>query len=279
MPFSCDAAARGEATHFRLHPLAPRVLDPASFALVLLAGLAAGVASGLFGVGGGVLMVPAALYLVPGTPFKVATAVSLLVIIGSAGIGVWGHHRKRSVDFRRAIPLALGGFLTTGLSVLLVERVTNDLLQGLFGILLAATGLRMVFGKAPTPRAFSRGGERAYLFGLGALGGLLSGAFGIGGGILMVPGLVLAGVGMHLAVGTSLVAVWGNALSGTFAKGWLGYGPALLALGVPLVLGAIPGIHVGTKWAHALHADRLKAAFGVFLVLVGLWMSLDAALR
>lgn len=254
------------------------MLDPLSFALVVLAGAAAGVASGLFGVGGGVLMVPAALYLVPGTPFKVATAVSLLVIIGSAGIGVRGHHQARSVDFRRALPLALGGFLTTGLSVFLVERVGNALLQALFGALLALTGLRMVFGKPPRPRAFTPWGQRAYLFGLGALGGLLSGAFGIGGGILMVPGLVLAGVGMHLAVGTSLVAVWGNAVSGTLAKGLLGYGPALFALGVPLVLGAIPGIHYGARWAHRLHADRLKAAFGWFLVLVGAWMAMDATL-
>ena len=252
------------------------MLDPLVFALVLAAGAAAGVASGLFGVGGGVLMVPAVLYFVPGTPFKVATAASLLVILVSAGVGVRGHRRKRSVDFRRALPLALGGFLTTGLSVWLVERVENDLLQALFGLLLALTGARMVFGKTPTPRGFSPAGERAYLFGLGALGGLLSGAFGIGGGILMVPGLVLAGVGMHLAVGTSLVAVWGNAVSGTLAKGLLGYAPALLLLGVPLVLGAIPGIHYGTKLAHRLHADRLKVAFGVFLIVVGLGMSADA---
>lgn len=251
-------------------------MDPLTLALVALAGVGAGVASGLFGVGGGVLMVPAVLYLVPGTGFKEATAASLLVIVGSAGVGVWGHHRRRSVDFRRALPLALGGFLFTALSVVLVERVESALLQAAFGVLLALTGARMVRGGAPRARAFTPRGERAYLFGLGALGGLLSGAFGVGGGILMVPGLVFANLGMHAAVGTSLAAVWGNALSGTLAKGVLGYGGALLALGVPLVAGAVPGIHYGTKLAHRLHADRLKAAFGVFLVAVGLGMSVDA---
>lgn len=253
-------------------------MEPSTFLLVALAGVLAGVASGLFGVGGGVLMVPAVLYLLPGTAFKAATAASLLVIVGSAGVGVWGHHRKRSVDFRRALPLAVGGFLTTAVSVLLVERVDNALLQALFGLLLAGTGLRMAFAATPRPRAFTPWGERAYLFGLGALGGVLSGAFGIGGGILMVPGLVLAGLGMHLAVGTSLLAVWGNALSGTLAKGALGYGPTLLAVGLPLVLGAVPGIHYGAKLAHRLHADRLKRAFGLFLVVVGLGMTFDALL-
>lgn len=252
-------------------------MDPVTtFVLVALAGVLAGVASGLFGVGGGVLMVPAVLYLVPGTGFKAATAASLLVIVGSAGVGVWGHHKKKSVDFRRALPLAIGGFLFTAISVFLVERVENALLAALFGVLLAITGLRMVSGRTPRSHAFSPWGERAYLFGLGALGGLLSGAFGIGGGIFMVPGLVFAGLGMHLAVGTSLAAVWGNAVSGTLAKGALGYGGALLALGVPLVLGAVPGIHYGTKLAHRLHADRLKKSFGVFLVVVGLFMTLDA---
>lgn len=254
------------------------MLPLADLLLVALAGLLAGLASGLFGVGGGVLMVPAALYLVPGTEFKAATAASLLVIVGSALFGVWAHHQRRSVDFRRAIPLALGGFLTTGVSVWLVERMENALLQALFGLLLAATGLRMVFGKPPRPRDLSPRGERAYLFGLGAVGGLLSGAFGVGGGILMVPGLVLTGMGIHMAVGTSLVAVWGNAVSGTLAKGLLGYAGALLVLGVPLLAGAVPGIHLGTKLAHRLHADRLKAAFGVFLALVGIGMGLDALL-
>lgn len=246
--------------------------------LILGAGFLAGVASGLFGVGGGVLMVPAALYLVPGTGFHLAKAASLIVITVSAGIGIWTHHRHASVAFRKGALLALGGFLGTAVSVLFIERVADRTLTALFGLFLAATGLRLVFAGKPRERALAPGRERVYLLAVGLAAGVLAGAFGVGGGIVMVPGLVVAGVGMHLAVGTSLVAVLGNAAGGTLTHLALGYGPALAALGVPLALGAVPGTHLGSRLAHRLHADRLKRLFGVFLALVGLGMALEALL-
>lgn len=244
----------------------------------MLAGFAAGVASGLFGVGGGVLMVPAALYLAPGTDFHLAKAASLVVIVASAGIGVWTHHRRASVDFRNGALLALGGFVGAILSTLFVERVEDRVLGALFGVFLALTGARLASAATPRPRAFSARAQAGYLVGLGLAGGLLAGAFGVGGGILMVPGMALAGVGMHLAVGTSLVAVFGNAVAGTLAHVSLGYGPVLAALGVPLVLGAVPGTHLGSRLAHRLHAERLRRAFGFFLVVVGLAMGLESLL-
>lgn len=252
-------------------------MDPASFVLVALAGLAAGVASGLFGVGGGVLMVPAALYLVPGTGFHEAKAASLVVICASAGIGIWTHRRRGSVDLRRGGWLALGGAVGTAASVLAVERVTDTALALAFGVFLAAVGAHMAWGRAPRERPHvPRPGP---LVALGLAGGLLAGAFGIGGGVVMVPGMVLAGVGVHLAVGTSLVAVLGNAAAGTAAHLLLpGYGAALLALGVPLALGAVPGTHLGSVLAHKLHAARLKWLFGIFLVAIGAAIAIDAAI-
>lgn len=246
--------------------------------LILAAGFMAGLASGLFGVGGGVLMVPAALYLVPGTDFHLAKAASLVVIVASAGVGVWTHRRRKSVSFGKGFLLAVGGFAGAGLAVLFVERVEDRLLSALFGLFLATTGLRMILAAKPRERRFTPPQEKVYLVALGLVAGLLAGAFGVGGGILMVPGLVLAGVGMHLAVGTSLVAVLGNAASGTLAHLALGYGPALAVIGLPLALGAVPGTHVGSTLAHRLHADRLKGLFGAFLVLVGLAMTIQAVL-
>lgn len=251
-------------------------MDVASFALVALAGLLAGVASGLFGVGGGVLMVPAALYLVPGTTFHEAKAVSLVVIVFSAGIGIWTHARRKSVDFRRGALLAVAGFVGAAASVLFVQRLAGVTLQVAFGIFMALTGLHLARKKAPREAVRSVGRERAALVIIGLVSGLLSGAFGVGGGIVMVPGMVLAGVGMHLAVGTSLVAVLGNAVAATGTHLQLGYGPTLLTLGIPLAAGAIPGTRVGGVLAHKLHAQRLQAMFGIFLVIMGAWMAHDA---
>lgn len=254
------------------------VLEATVLLLILATGFLAGLASGLFGVGGGVLMVPAALYLVPGTDFHLAKAASLVVIVASAAIGVWTHHRHRSVAFGTGALLALGGLAGAAVSVLLLERVADGTLAALFGLFLAATGAHLILAPKPRPRRWGPARERAYLVALGLVAGLLAGAFGVGGGIVMVPGLVVAGVGMHLAVGTSLVAVLGNAAGGTAAHLALGYGPALAALGVPLALGAVPGTHLGSRLAHRLHADRLKRLFGAFLVLVGLAMALETLL-
>ncbi|HWH08037.1 MAG TPA: TSUP family transporter, partial [Candidatus Thermoplasmatota archaeon] len=160
-----------------------------------------------------------------------------------------------------------------------VERVEDAALQAGFGLVLVAMGAHLAWGHAPRPRDASPAAARAGLVALGALGGVLAGAFGVGGGVVMVPGMVLAGVGMHLAVGTSLVAVAANAAVGTLVHATLGYGAALLALGLPLALGAVPGTRLGSLLAHRLDAARLRRAFGVFLVLLGLAAGLQALVR
>ena len=252
------------------------VLEAGALLGILGAGVLAGVASGLFGVGGGILMVPAALYLVPGTTFHDAKAVSLVVIVASASIGIWTHHQHKSVDFRKGALLAVGGLAGATISVLAVERIDDTALTAAFGIVLAVMGLRLALGKTPKPRARSPRAQTLFLLALGLISGLLSGAFGVGGGIVMVPGMVFAGIGMHLAVGTSLVAVLGNAIGGTASHLALGYGDILVTLGIPLAIGAIPATYLGSKLAHKLHADRLKRGFGGFLVIVGVWMVVDA---
>lgn len=253
-----------------------RVLEAGTLLGVLVAGGLAGLASGLFGVGGGILMVPAALYLVPGTDFHGAKAVSLVVIIASASTGIWTHHRHQSVDFRQGTTLAIGGLGGAAVSALSVEHLDDGLLTAAFGIVLAGMGARLAFAHDPKPHDMPPRARTLYLLALGILAGILSGALGVGGGIIIVPGMVLAGIGIHLAIGTSLVAVLGNAIGGTASHLALGYGPVLLTLGIPLAIGAIPATWIGSKLAHKLHAERLERSFGAFLILVGLGMVIDA---
>lgn len=246
-------------------------------ALLAAAGLAAGVASGLFGIGGGVLMVPATLYLVPAASFHGAKAASLLVTAVSAGVGVLAHRRAASVDFAKAAPLVVGGLVGAVLAVLLAERAPGAWLALAFSFVLALIGARLALGRDPKPRDIPVARERAFLAATGVLAGVLAGALGVGGGIIMVPAMVLAGIGTHLAVGTSLVAVLSNALAGTATHLSLGYGPGLLTLGAALLVGALPGTYVGSKLAHRIRADRLRRGFGVALGLIAVAMALDAA--
>jgi uncharacterized membrane protein YfcA len=112
-----------------------------------LIGLVGGVTSGLFGVGGGVVMVPAMLLLLGIKDIKLAIGTSLAVIIPTAMMGVWKHHQHAHVDWRTAACLAptaiLGGFLGAWLTTL----VASQQLKRAFGGFLVVVGLRLLFGK------------------------------------------------------------------------------------------------------------------------------------
>lgn len=107
---------------------------------------------------------------------------------------------------------------------------------------------------------------------VGVAGGLLSGFFGVGGGIVLVPLLVLVGIGQHQAHATSLAAILVIALSAaaTFAAGGAVHWPMGLTLGV----GAVAGSMVGAALMHRLSPRTLRGGFSVLLVVAGLWMIL-----
>lgn len=252
-------------------------MDPLLAALLsVVLGLAAGVASGLFGVGGGVIVVPGLLLLLPTTTFFDAKAASLLAMAIGAVPGIVRHHRAGHVDWRRGFALGGGGVVASIASVLFVERVAEGTLQVAFGLFLVLVGARLWFPVAPRPERREGHAATAVAVATGVAAGLLGGAFGIGGGILMVPALVFAGATMHQAVATSLVAVVLVGAASTGAHAWLGYGPILLLVGLPVAVGSLAGSRLGASLAQRLHADRLRRAFGVFCVIMGLVLALDA---
>ncbi|HWG90895.1 MAG TPA: sulfite exporter TauE/SafE family protein [Candidatus Thermoplasmatota archaeon] len=223
-------------------------------------------------------LVPATRYITAGTSFLEAKAASLLVISASAGIGILRHRKHGNVDFEKGLLLGVGGVLAALLAVFLAERTPESYLQVAFGLFLTATGVRLWWDVQPRPHTPKTRARRilGYLA-VGFLAGLAVGFFGVGGGILMVPALVLLGCTIHVAVGTSLVAVLINAVAATGAHLAFGYWEVMLALGVPLALGSVLGIRFGSDAAVKLHPDRLRRAFAVFLALVGVKMALDGA--
>lgn len=250
--------------------------DPWTFVLVAVVGFAGGCVGGLFGVGGGLLVVPLLLAVVPGLAFKDAKAASLLAIAVVALVGVLAHRRRGSVDLRRGAWLAAGGVLGAWLGVRAAEAASDRALALAFALVLVAVGARFALGRPPRARPLGPGAARALALAAGLVGGIVAGALGIGGGVVMVPALVAAGAGIHLAVGTSLVAVGANAAVATATHFALGYAPTLAALGLPLAAGSVPGSELGAWLAHRFHADRLRRAFGAFLLAVAAWVAWSA---
>lgn len=234
--------------------------------LTALAGLAAGIISGLFGLGGGVVAVPAALWISQAT-FHQAKAASLMVIVFGSTIALLRHHREGNVDWGQGLRLALGGVTGSILSSVIATDVSGTVLGQAFGVLMILVGLRMVLAAEPTEQRVSFPGA---IFLLGFFAGTLTGFLGIGGGVVMTPGLALLGFPMHAAVATSLVGVIGNGFFAGVTQAFLGLGGAMLRIGVPLALGAMVGGRLGAKLAIVTPSQRLRRIFGAFLGLVGL---------
>jgi uncharacterized membrane protein YfcA len=111
---------------------------------VAIIGLVGGIASGLFGVGGGIIMVPGMALLLK-TDFKVAVGTSLAVIVPTALTGLFKHHQLRQVDWGLAAFLAPAAIIGGLIGPWLTTRLSSPELQKCFGGFLVLVGLRLVF--------------------------------------------------------------------------------------------------------------------------------------
>lgn len=241
-------------------------MTPADWAWLALVGLGAGVLSALFGIGGGIVMVPV-LHYGFGLAWAEATAVSLAAIAVLSTTGVWSHARRGAVDWRLAIPLAVGGLGGVAAGNWLQPRIGVPWMKLLFAALMAWAAWRLVRGPSP---AHWHTRHPAYLVALGVLAGVVSKLLGIGGGLLTVPALTLTGTAIHVAVGSSLVPVFTNAALAT--AGHLARGVALVPA-IPLALGAVLGVPVGARVAHALPDVGLRRVFATGLAVAALAMA------
>jgi uncharacterized membrane protein YfcA len=248
--------------------------------LALLGALAIGLSLGLLGSGGSILTVPVLHYLV-GQPEKLAIGGSLFVVglIATAAAIPYALHRQ--VDWRNVAWFGAPGMLGAWLGATLAHWVPGPVQLASFALVMLVAAWRMLRGGAtgPTDAEPHRLAVVAGGFGVGALSGLV----GIGGGFLIVPSLVLlAGVPMASAVGTSLAVIALNAFTG-FAK-YLGVlerqalaldWPVLVAVASVGIVGSFAGHRLGRRLPQAM----LRKAFGVFLVAMGLFIALDAGPR
>lgn len=239
-------------------------MDPLVLVLLVVVGGAAGLAAGLFGIGGGIITVPAVLLLTP-LDFRQSVAVSLFNILVTTPMGLWHHARAHHVQWRTGVLLGAAGVAGVVAATWLDPFLDEHHLVWGFALFLLYSSQRVAYGTAPLvrlrgPVAFAAAGFAS---------GLAAKLFGVGGGLVLVPTLVFSGLGMHAAVGTSLFAVFTNAALGSAAN--LVLVPGNWALyAVPVVVGSWIGVQAGSRWGLASRADGLRRAFAVLLALVGL---------
>ncbi len=250
-----------------------------SSALALASGSAIGLTLGLIGGGGSILAVPLLVYAVgvPSAHVAIGTAAFAVAVNAAASLGI--HARRTAIRWPCALVFSAAGVGGAFAGAALGKAVDGEKLLALFGIVMIVVGALML---RPRPKGGSQSAwlTRANaarllprLIGLGAAVGMLSGFFGIGGGFLIVPGLILA-TNMELqdATSSSLVAVTAFGIASASSYAWSGLVDWPVA--ALLVAGGILGAFAGTK-ANTLLARRkgaLTQVFAWFVIAAGLYV-------
>lgn len=236
--------------------------------LIALGGLAVGASLGFLGGGGTILTLP--LLLLLGVEPKPAIVMSLVVVAATAAVAAVAHARTGNVDWRAAALFGPGTALGGYLGGRAAEWLAGELLLLVFTGLLFAAGGAML---RPVPIGAGSGGHaRALALALQGAGiGAVTGLVGAGGGFLFVPAFaLLGGMAMRRAVGTSLVVIALNALAAL--GGHLGHVTIRPALAAPLTAAAVVGAWCGAHFAGRIPQALLRRAFGILVLLVGVWM-------
>lgn len=266
-------------------------------------GLAIGTLTGLFGVGGGFLTVPLLTVLLR-LPVNLAVGSDLACIVGTSTAGLRRHSRLGNFEPLTAVIIGIGSMLGAVGGVWLHEylkgsvaggdaRAFKLIMQPVYLVLLALAGWlvwrcpersagqgglleRLPLG-IDLPGAGLKNVSLPGLIGVGLAIGVVTGLLGIGGGVLMMPILlVVVGLQTKQAVGTSLGIVLLGSISGTVSHGM--HGNVNLWIALSLLVGTTVGVQIGAAICHAIHAARLRRWF-VLIVLAAIVMLLADIVR
>lgn len=239
-------------------------------ALGIVFGTAIGLLLGLVGGGGSILTVPILVYAV-GLGVHEATATSLVIVGLTALSGAVPHAQAGRVALRTAVLFGAAGVVGAFAGAWANLRVAGPVILFLFGVLMVGVAARMAFGRTSVPRSADALAQPGAVPAAGLVVGLMTGFFGVGGGFLIVPALVLAlGLPMRLAVGTSLVVIAINSASGIVAH--LPTGGFDLGVALVFVVGGFVGSQLGGRLAGRVNEVALTRGFAVLVALVGLYL-------
>ena len=278
---------------------------------ISLAGLGflIGILAGVFGVGGGFLLVPL-MNIFLGIPMDIAAGSATCYIIGTSTTGVIKHFHKKNIELKAALYISTGSMMGAVSGDILQDSLIafsggnrilfDQIMQGVFILILLVIAWVMsretsydeksdirpvtflqklkLGPNTNLPMSGQIGVSIIGLFGIGFIGGLLTGLMGISGGVLVMPILVL-GVGLapHLAVGTSLAVVLVSSISAVMKKGisanTVTGGKVSLPIALSLLAAGTIGVRIGITISHKLHGNKLKKYFSIIVLAAALMVA------
>lgn len=271
------------------------MLDPIDLLLLVLLGLIAAVFGSIVGLGGGIIIVPALVWLGPQLisaeiSHAGAVGISLTVLVVTALSSTLAYAKSKRVDFRSGWLL----FITSGPAAMGGSLITNQLKNGVFqlyfgifmllmaALLVARDYMKPIQKQWPIRRTYTdeAGAVHTYSYGLlpalfiGLCTGFVSGLFGIGGGSLFVPVMVLLfGYPPHVAVATSMFVIFLSSILGSGVHAWLGETDPLLVLA--LLPGAWIGGRIGAHIAGKMTGKGLMWVLRAVFVLMGIELVIE----
>jgi uncharacterized membrane protein YfcA len=247
---------------------------------LIFVGAAAGVFAGLFGIGGGIIIVPA-LILLAGFPLVKATGTSLAAILLPVGIlGVAAYYKARIIDLRASAYIAAGLLTSVVVGAWLANTLPVDLMRRFFAVFCLYVGWNFIdpvrrfrrwrgqdVPAKPEPEESPRPSSYA-LIGIGLLAGVMAGMFGIGGGNIIVPMLTLV---LHYPPKRAIATSLGAILFPFGLPGVLYYynaGTLDLTAAAWIALGLFVGTVFGARITISLPSRMVKLLYGIFLLFV-----------
>lgn len=254
------------------------------YLIYLVLGAVAGFLAGLFGIGGGLVIVAVLVMAFSALGFSqevlvhLAVGTSLATIIPTSISSSLAHHRKQGVKWAWVKIITLGLALGALVGAWTASLLSGLALQAIIGVFVILVAIQMLLKLEPKPRATEP--HRLVLASAGGFIGWASTIFGIGGGTLSVPFLTWCNASMRQAVGTSAALGFPIALFGALGNVWAGwqhpelpelttgyvYWPALIGISVA----SVPFARLGARLAHFLPELLLKRLFALMMFVVGL---------
>lgn len=248
-----------------------------------ISALLIGLSLGLVGGGGSILTVPVLVYLFGISPIT-ATSYSLFVVGSTSLVGTFNNFRKGLVDFDTALLFGISSIISVYITrKLVLPAIPEHFMIGnlsfqfsivtmvLFAILMLLASVSMIktrmVGNAPVKSKKNTG--ILLLYGVGI--GLVTGFLGAGGGFLLIPVLVLVvGLPMKKAIGTSLLIIAMNSLIGFIGDTGHYHTNWLLLAAISGI--AIAGVLLGNELGKKIHGEKLKKGFGWFVLVIGIYI-------
>jgi uncharacterized membrane protein YfcA len=264
------------------------------FLILFAVGVTAGILSGLFGVGGGIVIVPSliAVYSFIGfqSPYivHIAIATSLFSIIFTSTSSAWKHSSHNNVLWIAAIFIGLASSVTVFLFSMLALALPGEVLKKIFSLILIVIGIKMLIEKKNNTDGDDKNCEpgqmkKAYCLLVGVVAGIIAAFTGLGGGIFVIPLLHYAlKVPIKKAIGTSAAAIFITSLAGVISflinspaganTMKYSFGMVDTISAIPIVMASIPFAQVGVYLHKKTRNDLIKKLFAGLILIVSVKM-------